>query len=54
MFLQVNKCGFDCSLSFTNKMPKIGVDQIYFSRKPYGLLLKKKKKKEMFKAEDNN
>ena len=43
MFLQVNKCSFDCSLSFANKMPKIGIDKIYFSRKLYGLLLKKKK-----------
>ena len=53
MFLQVNKCSFDCSLSFANKMPKIGVDKICFSRKTYGLLLKKEKK-EMLKAEDNN
>ena len=52
MFLQVNKCSFYWSLSFANKMPKIGVDKICFSRKIYGLLLKKKK--EMLKAEDNN
>ena len=43
MFLQVNKCRFYCSLSFANKMPKTGVDKICFSRKIYGLLLKKKK-----------
>ena len=46
MFSQVNKCSFDCSLSFANKMPKIGVDKICFSRKIYGLLLKKEKEKE--------
>ena len=44
MFLQVNKYSFDCGLSFANKMPRIGVDKICFSRKIYGLLLKKEKK----------
>ena len=44
MFLQVNKCSFDCSLSFANKMPKIGADKICFSRKIYRLLLKEKEK----------
>ena len=45
MFLQANKCSFDCSLSIANKMPKTGVDKIYFSRKTYRLLFKKKKRK---------
>ena len=43
MFSQANKCSFSCSLSYANKIPKIGIDKICFSRKIYGLLLKKKK-----------
>ena len=38
MFSQANKCSFYCSLSFANKMPKTGIDKIYFSRRTYGLL----------------
>ena len=40
MLLQANNCSFDCNLSFANKMLKI-----FFSRKTYRLLFKKKKRK---------
>ena len=45
MFLQSNKCSFDCSLSIANKMPKIGVDKIFFLEKSMDYYLKKKKRK---------